>query len=330
MPEPTSDQATLTRMFEIMARVVAADERLRKAIGTGELMCVYYPPRGQEAIAAGIGAAVTRDDRLVTTYRSLHELVAKGVPLGEIFAEMIGRSTGASKGKGGPMHIADPDSGTMLSTGIVGAGIPVGVGVALAAQARGDDTVTVTTFGDGANNTGAFHESLNLASVWQLPLVFVCQNNQYAEMTPFHETQRTERISDRATAYAMPGVHVDGNDPVAVHEAVDEAVTRARSGGGPTLIEGLTYRFWGHYFGDQMGYMPADELEAARRDDPFARYRTWLLDNGHAGEEELSGIEERARDEVEAAVREAMEAPAASAESLYEDVYADRTGIPAR
>ena len=178
-----------------MVLMKAADDRLSKGIGTGEFMCVYWPSRGQEAIAAAMGVTLRDDDQLVTTYRGLHDLIGKGVPLEEIYGEMMGRTVGASRGKGGTMHIAKPEVGVMLSTGIVGAGPPVAVGLAMAAKRKGLDRVTVVSFGDGATNTGSFHEAANMAALWDLPMVFVCQNNLYAEMTPTdgHDEARARR-----------------------------------------------------------------------------------------------------------------------------------------
>ena len=199
-----------------MVLMKAADDRLSKGIGTGEFMCVYWPSRGQEAIAAAMGVSLRADDQLVTTYRGLHDLIGKGVPLEEIYGEMMGRTVGASRGKGGTMHIAKPEKGVMLSTGIVGAGPPVAVGLAMAAKRKGLDRVTVVSFGDGATNTGSFHEAANMAALWDLPMVFVCQNNLYAEMTPTSDTMKLEHVADRAAGYGMPGVRVDGNDPLAV------------------------------------------------------------------------------------------------------------------
>ena len=179
------------RIYALMVLMKAADDRLSKGIGTGEFMCVYWPSRGQEAIAAAMGVTLRADDQLVTTYRGLHDLIGKGVPLEEIYGEMMGRTVGASRGKGGTMHIANPEKGVMLSTGIVGAGPPVGVGLAMAAKRKGLDRVTVVSFGDGATNTGSFHEAANMAALWDLPIVFVCQNNMYAEMTPTRDTMKT-------------------------------------------------------------------------------------------------------------------------------------------
>ena len=188
------------RLYALMVLMKAADDRLSKGIGTGEFMCVYWPSRGQEAIAAAMGVALRADDQLVTTYRGLHDLIGKGVPLEEIYGEMMGRTVGASRGKGGTMHIAKPENGVMLSTGIVGAGPPVAVGLAMSAKRKGLDRVTVVSFGDGATNTGSFHEAANMAALWDLPLVFVCQNNLYAEMTPterHHEARARRRPGGR-------------------------------------------------------------------------------------------------------------------------------------
>ena len=188
-----------------MALMKAADDRLSKGIASGELLCVYWPPRGQEAIAAAVGVCLRTDDQLVTTYRGLHDLIGKGVPLVEIYGEMLGRSVGAGRGKGGTMHIARPESGVAMSTGIVGAGPPVAVGLAMAAQRKGSDQVTVVCFGDGATNTGSFHEAANMAALWDLPVVLLCQNNLYGEMTPVEHTMKVKTIADRAQAYGMPG-----------------------------------------------------------------------------------------------------------------------------
>src|SRR3989440_10216393 len=203
-------------MYELMVLMKAADDRLSKGISTGEFMCVYWPSRGQEQLAAAVGGALRPDDQLVTIYGGLHDLIGKGVPLEEIYGEMMGPIAGASRGRGGTMHIAKPEVGVMLSTGIVGAGPPVAVGLAMSAQRRGMDRVTVVSFGDGATNTGSFHEAANMAALWGLPLVFVCQNNLYAEMTPTCDTMKIEHVADRAAGYGMPGVRVDGNDPLAV------------------------------------------------------------------------------------------------------------------
>jgi TPP-dependent pyruvate/acetoin dehydrogenase alpha subunit len=322
--EPSA--AVQTKMFEVMSVAKACDERLRKGISTGEFLTVYWPSRGQEVIASGFAVCLRNDDRLVTTYRGLHDQIGKGVSLVEILGEMLGRQIGASGGKGGTMHIADPRVGLMLSTGIVGAGIPVAVGLALAARAQKSDRVVAVSFGDGATNTGSFHEAANLASLWQLPLVLVCQNNQYAEMTPTADTMHIEDIADRAAAYNMPGVKIDGNDPVAVYGAFTAAVDRARSGGGPTLIECVTYRFFGHFFGDQMSYIPPEELEAAKAADPVIRFGDRLVQEGVLDRAHVDEIEERARQQVDEAVKEVLASPAPSIDEIDRDVYAGPEG----
>lgn len=316
------------RLYELMVLMKAADDRLSKGIGTGEFMCVYWPPRGQEAIAAAMGVALRPDDQLVTTYRGLHDLIGKGVPLEEIYGEMLGRTVGACRGKGGTMHIANPGKGVMLSTGIVGAGPPVAVGLALAAKHKGLDRVTVVSFGDGATNTGSFHEAANMAALWDLPLVFVCQNNLFAEMTPTSETMKLEHVADRASGYGMPGVRVDGNDPLAVKSALDEALRRARGGEGPTLIECVTFRFRGHYFGDRMPYIPKDQLAAAMAADPVPRFRDRLAEAGVCGPDELDRIDGEALAAVETALHAVMGADAPSIDELDRDVYATPIKFP--
>ena len=316
------------RIYRLMVLMKAADDRLSKGIATGEFMCVYWPSRGQEAIAAAMGVCLRPDDRLVTTYRGLHDLIGKGVPLEEIYGEMMGRTVGASRGKGGTMHIASPEVGVMLSTGIVGAGLPVAVGLAMAARRKGLDRVAVVSFGDGATNTGSFHEAANMAALWDLPMVLVCQNNRYAEMTPTEHTMKLDRVADRAAGYGMPGVRVDGNDPLAVRAAVDEALGRARRGLGPTLVECVTFRFRGHYFGDRMAYIPPEQLAAATQADPVPRFRGHLLAAGVCSEDELTRIENEAADEVETALKTVMSAPVAPVEELERDVYANPLGYP--
>jgi pyruvate dehydrogenase E1 component alpha subunit len=323
----TPDQAR--ELYAKMALAFAVDERLRRGILRGEFATVIWPSRGQEAIAAGVGTALRPDDRLVTTYRGLHDHVAKGVPLAEVIGEVIGRSAGACGGKGGTMHIAAPAQGALLTTGIVGAGVPIAVGAALAARQQDSDRVVAVSFGDGATNTGSFHEAVNLAAVWRLPVIFVCQNNQYAEMTPIAETMLIKEVRERALGYGIPGTRIDGNDPEAVYHAVAEAARRGRDGGGPAFIEAVTFRFKGHYVGDPAPYMPKEELAEAEKSDPVVRYRAKLTEGGLFTAEELTAIDEQAAEEVEAAVRAAVESPPPGAAELDKDLYDDMKGIPA-
>jgi 2-oxoisovalerate dehydrogenase E1 component len=314
-------------MYGLMASILACDERLRRGLSGGEFAFTYWPATGQEAIAAALGTVLRTDDQLVSTYRGLHDQIAKGVPLGPLVAEILTRGTGVNGGKGGAMHIAHPPSGLVLSTGIVGSGLPIAVGVALASHLRGDSRVTVASFGDGATGTGSFHEAVNLAALWRLPVVFLCQNNRFAEMTPTAHAQPVADVVDRAGGYGIPGVRVDGNDPDAVHAALDDAVSRARDGGGPTLLECVTFRLWGHYFGDPMRYIPPDELAEARGADPVARYRSRLLDDGVLDEQAALDIEQGARAEVESAFVAALAAEPPAPEDADTDIYG--SGPPA-
>jgi acetoin:2,6-dichlorophenolindophenol oxidoreductase subunit alpha len=313
----------LREIFVVATRIKLADERFRTLIGSGQAFLIYYSPRGQELIPASFAPLLRRDDYVLTTYRGLHDHIAKGVELKALWAEFFGRSGGTCKGKGGPMHITDPGSGLMVTTGIVGGGLPIATGFGLAAQSRGTDQVTVVNFGDGASNIGGFHEALNLAGVWKLPVVFVCQNNRYAEHTPFSEGTSVAEVSARAAGYGMPGVTVDGNDALAMFGAAREAVERARSGGGPTLIEANTYRFFGHLLGDSMEYQPAEERAAAIEADPVPRFRGWLIAEGILDEDEVAGIEAAVAAEIDEAVEFAQASPPPDDDELFTDVYAE-------
>jgi acetoin:2,6-dichlorophenolindophenol oxidoreductase subunit alpha len=313
-------------LYMVMARIRAADEALQKLVFSGQAVLMLYSPRGNEAVAAGVGAALHIDDYVVTTYRGLHDQIAKGVPLEPLFGEFLGRATGTCKGKGGGMHITHPASGLMVTTGIVGAGIPIANGLALAAQLRGEERVAVCNFGDGASNIGAFHESLNMASVWRLPVVFVCQNNGYAEHTTYAKGTAVDRIVDRAAAYRLPGVFVDGRDPLAVHAVAAEAVARARSGGGPTLIEAQTLRLGGHYVGSAIDYMPAEELAQAQAADPLSVFRSELRSKG-TSEDELAAMDTAIQTEVQEAIQAALAAPFADPSESQSDVYAMEAAV---
>lgn len=229
----TSDRAI--ELYRLMSKVHYADQRVRKALSSGEIAMSYWPVDGQEAMSAGAALALSDSDQLVATYRGLGDVVAKGIDLAAYFGEILGRETGLSKGKAGAMGISDPDHGIAWTTGIVGAGPLIANGIALAASIRKTGQVVLVSFGDGATSIGYVHEAMNMAAVWSLPVVFLCQNNAWAESTAMSRYTRTARFSDRAAGYGMPGVTVDGTDPHAVYDAVSEAVARARSGGGPPL-----------------------------------------------------------------------------------------------
>jgi TPP-dependent pyruvate/acetoin dehydrogenase alpha subunit len=322
MNTESPDAGTWVAIYRKMVAIKLNDDKFVSQIKAGRLVMPYYSARGQECIPAAISVLLTDTDYLVTIYRGIHDMIAKGVPPKLIWAELAGRSTGSCKGKGGPMHITHPESGCMVTTGVVGAGMPIACGLALAAQLRGEKRVTVTNFGDGAANIGAFHESLNLAAVWKLPVIFVCQNNRYAEHTSMAKGTSIKRIADRAGSYEMASAHVDGNEPVAVYQAAKAAIERARSGGGPTLIEATTFRFNGHLIGDTGEYMPKEEYRAALAADPYPRYRNWLLQNQHATAAQLEKIEADTAADVEAAVAFAFDSPLTDVSEITRDVYA--------
>jgi 2-oxoisovalerate dehydrogenase E1 component len=311
-------------LYRAMSKVHRCDERIRKALMSGEGMFSYWPVEGQEAMSAGAMVALGPDDQIVTTYRGLGDVVAKGVSLPEYFAELFGKSTGLSKGKAGAMGVSEPGVGILWSTGIVGAGAPIANGLALASARLGEPRVTLVSFGDGATSIGFVHEAMNLAAAWQLPVVFFCQNNAWAECTPIAGYTRTEHFADRAAGYGMPGVTVSGTDPIAVWRAVSEAAARARSGDGPTFVEAVAYRLQGHYFGDGMEYVDADELAKARDADPFGRFRTRVIEAGLATERELDDIDAALDAEIEAALTFAKESPETDPQELCIDVFAGR------
>ena len=317
-----SASAVWVDIYRRMTLIKQNDERFRSVIKAGQIIGPYYSPRGQEAISAAVSVNLNDEDYICTIYRGIHDMLAKGVPMPQLWAEIAGKATGTCKGKGGPMHITHPASGVMVTTGIVGSSMPIANGLALAAQIRGEKRVAVAYFGDGASNIGAFHEALNMAALWKLPVLFVCQNNGYGEHTRNDLATSAAKISDRAFGYQMPGMTVDGNDPLAVYEAAKSAVERARGGGGPTLIEAHTFRFFGHVFGDADSYMGKGEKEAAMARDPVPAFRAWLIGNGHAKEEELRGIEEGIERKIDEAVKFALESPNPDVVELRRDVFA--------
>jgi len=318
----TPDTAQQIEIYRRMALIKANDERSRKVIMSGKLVMPYYSPRGQEVIPSAISVNLTDDDYICTIYRGSHDQLAKGLPLKDLWAEVAGRTTGTCKGKGGPMHVTYPTKGIMVTTGIVGSSMPIANGLAWGSQLKGDGRVTVAYFGDAASNIGAFHESLNLAAVWKLPVIFVCQNNEWGEHTAYAKATSATHVSDRAAAYAIPGVHVDGNDPLAMFAAAAEAIRRARAGEGPTLIEAMTYRFHGHVFGDADAYMDKDRKAAAIAADPVPRYRAQLIAEGLATEEQLTAMEAAIEADIDEAVEFALASPFPGVEELACDVFA--------
>ena len=278
---------------------------------------------GQEASAVGSCMSLSDEDKITSTHRGHGHCVAKDADLGKMFAEFFGKETGYCKGRGGSMHIADPSKGNLGANGIVGGGLPIAVGAALSAKRLGTGAVTVCFFGDGANNEGAFHESLNMAAVWKLPVVFVCENNRYGMSTSSARSTAVKQIAERAAAYSMPGVTVDGNDFSAVTEAVDAAVARARRGDGPSLVENMTYRWRGHSKSDRNRYRTKEEIAEWMERDPIVAMSKLLVDHKILTEAEVGALEEDAARVIREAIDFAAASPDPKIEEATRDVYTE-------
>lgn len=276
---------------------------------------------GQECSAVGSCMALNDDDQITSTHRGHGHCVAKGAEVSRMFAEFFGKETGYCKGRGGSMHIADVARGNLGANGIVAGGIPIAVGAALTSKRLKTGKVVLCFFGDGANNEGAFHESLNMASIWKLPVVFICENNKYGMSTSIERSTSVKNISARAASYSMPGVTVDGNDFSAISEAVDKAVARARAGKGPTLVESLTYRWRGHSKSDRNKYRTKDEINAWMKKDPILRFSSFLVEHSVIDPDEILKIETEAEAEVEAAIEFAKASPDPDFADVSRDVY---------
>jgi TPP-dependent pyruvate/acetoin dehydrogenase alpha subunit len=322
-----SDEAAL-RIFRTMTTIRMTENRIIRGLNSAELTMTFYTVRGQEAIPAAMGEHLLPEDYMVTTYRGIHDCIAKGVPLDELLAEMCGKFTGTSKGKGGPMHLSDPHSGLMVTTGVVGGGLPIAVGLALSSKLREDGRVTVVNFGDGATSIGGTHEAINLAALWQLPVVFVCQNNRYGEHTKFADYTLSASLAERFATYGLTARAVDGNSIPAMDEAARTAIAQARSGEGPTFLECMTYRLGGHSFGSTTEYMDPDEMAQAEVDEPVGRNRRWLIEDRGIDEGVLTEMEAAVAAEVEAAVEFAKASDPPPASELMTDVFSSMAASP--
>ncbi len=312
----------LARIHTTMVRIRRFEERAIELFMAGELPGFLHSSLGQEAVAAGACAALREDDYITSTHRGHGHVIAKGLRLDRMMAELYGNKTGYCKGKGGSMHIADFARGVLGANGIVGAGIPIATGAALSIKMRRSAQVALAFFGDGATSQGAFHEAANLAAVWELPVIYVCENNLYAVSLHQSRQMKVADVAQRAAAYGFPGWVVDGNDPVAVYQAVARAAERARQGGGPTLIECKTYRWMGHYIGDPGNYRPAEEVAQWKARDPLALFERRLIEQGLLPQEEIARVHHEVQAEVEAAVEFARRSPAPSPEDALEDMPA--------
>ena len=308
-------------MYEKMFTIRRFEEQARREADSGKLRGIHSSI-GQEAVPTGVCAHLRDEDFVLGTHRSHHHCIAKGVDLNEMMAELFGKSTGTGNGKGGTMHIADINKGMLGANGIVGSNIPVATGVALTAKVKGTDNVSVVFFGDGASSQGALHEAMNLASIWKLPVLFVCENNRYAESTPFEYSVAGGSVSNRADGYGIPGVTVDGQAVLDVFEVAKEAVGRARAGEGPTLIEAQTYRYLGHAgLDDPLTYRSEEEQEYYMNRDCIVTFKKYILDSSLADENELAQIEKDCEAAIATSVKFADDSPYPSDEALTEDVY---------
>ena len=301
----------------------AFEEMAEKLYALGKIHGTMHLSMGMEASAVGTIAAVQKGDYILGTHRGHSQLVAYGADLNRMMAEFMGKSTGYCRGRGGSMHIADVPGGFLGAQGVVGANIPLAIGVGLTIRNKKEDKICLSFFGDGASNEGAFHESLNMAAIWNLPIVFVCENNQYGMSMSVKRAMSIDRISDRASSYGMPGVTVDGNDVMAVHEAITEAVKRARNGEGPSLVENNTYRWRGHSKSDANRYRTKEEISEWKKKDPIARFQKALIKEGVLTQEEADKIEANAYKAIDVAVKFAEESPEPELSTIYEGVYVE-------
>jgi TPP-dependent pyruvate/acetoin dehydrogenase alpha subunit len=316
--EPTLDE--WKRMYVALVRIRQFEAQVQRLAGIGEISGFPHLSTGQEAVAVGVCAHLSRDDVLFTSHRGHGHILAKGSDLERTFAEILGRESGLCRGRGGSMHLVDAANGVLGATGVVGGNLALAAGAAWAAQVLGKNSISVVFFGDGATGAGAFHETLNLAALWRLPVLFVCENNGYAEFTAREEHSNVPKVSSFAAPYAIATQTIDGNDLPTVHAAARAAIDGLRRGSGPYLLECMTYRMAGHYVGDSQQYRSKEELAAVREKCPIERLKKRLLSQGVAPPE-LEALTERATQEVQQAVARARAAARPDPATVLEDVY---------
>jgi len=310
------------KMYQDMLKIRLFEEKVFELYGQNLVPGTIHLYAGEEAVAVGVCTNLRKDDYIVSTHRGHGHCIAKGARLDKTMAEILGKKTGYCKGKGGSMHIADFSIGMLGATAVVGAGIPIATGAGLSIKLRGTDQVAACFFGDGASNQGTFHEGVNMAAIWRLPVLFICENNLYAMGTHQTRVMLVKHVMERAVAYGIPGVCVDGNNVLEVYEATLEACKRARNGDGPTLIECKTYRRKGHSRWDPATYRPKGEVDEWLNKDPIQRMKNHLIVNGVFSESKLTEIEEEVMNSIEEAVRFALDSPFPQPEEALEDVYA--------
>jgi len=309
-------------LYRQMIRIRLFEKEVERRMKTGYIHGTTHLCNGQEAIAVGVCSLLEKGDTITSTHRGHGHSLAFGASMNKMMAELFGKVTGYCNGKGGSMHIADVSGGNLGANGVVGGGIPIAVGAALTAQMTKTDHVAICFFGDGATNEGSFHESLNLAAIWDLPVVFICENNAYGMSSPIEEMVRIKHLSTRAASYGFPGITIDGNDVREVQQATRTAIERAREGKGPTLLEAKTYRYKGHSRSDKELYRSEQEVQTHKRNDPITRYEQLLRKEKNIIETEFSDIQKMVQAEVDAAVRFAINSEDPALSTLLEDVYA--------
>jgi pyruvate dehydrogenase E1 component alpha subunit len=320
-PGELPDEEHLISMYRTMFLIRRFEETANELYMEGRIPSTLHLYIGQEAVATGVCANLRMGDYVLSTHRPHGHSLAKGVAPQAIMAELFGKATGCCKGKGGSMHVGDIQMGVLPAMAIVGANVPIAAGTALAAKMLKTGGVTVCFFGDGAANEGAWHEGLNAAAIWDLPVVFVCENNLYAASTPFSKSFKIQHVAERHCAYGIPGAVVDGNDVLAVYKSANEAIERARTGGGPTLIECMTYRQCGHSRSDPRTYRTREEEDEWKQRDPIPRFRKWLTEQGMAKTVRLDGVEQEVEQAIKAAIAYAEASPAPDPQEVYRDVY---------
>ena len=314
----------LLKMYKQVQDIRQFDDKVKQLVSKGKVPGMTHFSVGEEASSVGAMAALNHDDIITSNHRGHGQAIAKGIDLNAMMAEILGKYTGICKGKGGSMHIADVDAGNLGANGIVGGGHGLAVGAALTQQMKKTGKIVVCFFGDGATNEGSFHEAMNMASIWKLPVIFYCLNNGYGISANIHKMVNVEHLYERAAAYGMPFKYIeDGNDAVSVYNTFKEAVDYVREGNGPIFVESITYRWYGHSSSDPGKYRTREEVEEWKKKDPILKLADYIVGNKIATEEELKNIELEVKNMVDAAVKFAEESPLPPLETAFEDIYAD-------
>jgi pyruvate dehydrogenase E1 component alpha subunit len=321
LKQTTISKEKLLEMLETMLLIRHFEDRIYYLFLQGAMPGTIHLYQGEEGVAVGVCANLCKDDVITSTHRPHGHAIAKGVSVKAVMAELFGKTTGCCRGKGGSMHIGDPEMGALPAIAIVGGNIPIAAGAALAFKFQKRDRVAVSFFGDGASNEGTFHESINMAAIWNLPVIFVCENNLYGASTPVSKVMKTADVAARAVVYGIPGKAVDGNDVIAVYQTAMEAVERARSGGGPTLVECKTYRHGGHSRSDACNYRPKVEKEEWLKKDTILRMKKKLIEMKLLTGEMVKEIEERIEKEIDEAVAFARNSPSPQPEDALTDIW---------